>query len=87
MMEEGIVGLAEGIEVFLGVDVVENAVWAENIVHMLEGCMMRWWMVNSMVQVWVVEGMPCGGIGTLGAGCRLALGAFSLALPPYMRNF
>ena len=47
---------------------------------------MGWWRLNSMVHVWVVEGMPCGGIGTLGAGCMLALGAFSIALPPYMRN-
>ena len=48
---------------------------------------MGWWRVNSMDQVLVVEGMPCGGIGTLGAGCRLAFGAFSIALPAYMRNF
>ena len=34
MKEEGIVGLAEGIEVFLEVYVAENVVWVENIVHM-----------------------------------------------------
>ena len=33
-MEEGIAGLAEGIGVFLEMDVAENVVLAENIVHM-----------------------------------------------------
>ena len=33
-MEEGIVGLVEGMKVFLEVDVEENAVLAENNVHM-----------------------------------------------------